>query len=178
VITLLQADARRLPLADGSVHCIATSPPYLGLRQYAGATWEGGDPECDHIARVETPRSSRPQPDGENRRNYFGGGTDEAQTGGRQQFRSVCGKCGARRAGAQIGQEERHDCQAWTRGEILSDPRGSFPNCLYVIAAEATEEQLMDVQRARMERSRRALEEELEVACESDGVVMLARRAQ
>lgn len=31
---LLQADARRIPLADGSVHCVVTSPPYWGLRDY------------------------------------------------------------------------------------------------------------------------------------------------
>lgn len=31
---LIQADARRLPLADGSVHCVVTSPPYFNLRTY------------------------------------------------------------------------------------------------------------------------------------------------
>lgn len=31
---LLQADARHLPIADGSVHCVVTSPPYWGLRDY------------------------------------------------------------------------------------------------------------------------------------------------
>src|SRR5689334_11758315 len=31
---LLQGDARRLPLADQSVHCVVTSPPYYGLRDY------------------------------------------------------------------------------------------------------------------------------------------------
>lgn len=31
---LLQADARRLPVRDGSVHCVVTSPPYWGLRDY------------------------------------------------------------------------------------------------------------------------------------------------
>ena len=32
------SDARHVPLADGSVHCVVTSPPYWGLRSY------GGDP--------------------------------------------------------------------------------------------------------------------------------------
>jgi DNA modification methylase len=36
IATLYHADARRLPLADGSVHCVVTSPPYYGLRKYAG----------------------------------------------------------------------------------------------------------------------------------------------
>lgn len=31
---LLQGDARRIPLADQSVHCVVTSPPYFGLRDY------------------------------------------------------------------------------------------------------------------------------------------------
>src|SRR3989337_1601041 len=32
--TLLQANALRIPLADESVHCVVTSPPYWGLRDY------------------------------------------------------------------------------------------------------------------------------------------------
>ena len=31
---LIQGDARRLPLPDASVHCVVTSPPYWGLRDY------------------------------------------------------------------------------------------------------------------------------------------------
>ncbi len=31
---LIQADARALPLADASVDCVVTSPPYFGLRDY------------------------------------------------------------------------------------------------------------------------------------------------
>ena len=34
ISTLYQADARHLPLADASVHCVVTSPPYFGLRAY------------------------------------------------------------------------------------------------------------------------------------------------
>lgn len=44
-IQLIQSDARRLPLEDESVQCIVTSPPYWGLRKYAGeqeSAW-GGD---------------------------------------------------------------------------------------------------------------------------------------
>ena len=37
-IGLISADARHLPLASDSVHCVVTSPPYWGLRAY------GGDP--------------------------------------------------------------------------------------------------------------------------------------
>ena len=31
---LINTDARQIPLADGSVNCIVTSPPYYGLRDY------------------------------------------------------------------------------------------------------------------------------------------------
>ena len=33
---LAQADAFRLPFADGTYHCVVTSPPYWGLRKYSG----------------------------------------------------------------------------------------------------------------------------------------------
>ena len=31
---ILNTDARHIPLRDGSVHCVITSPPYWGLRDY------------------------------------------------------------------------------------------------------------------------------------------------
>ena len=34
VSTLYHADARQLPIADESVHCVITSPPYFGQRDY------------------------------------------------------------------------------------------------------------------------------------------------
>ena len=37
MITILQADARKIPLADASVDCVVTSPPYWGLRDYGVA---------------------------------------------------------------------------------------------------------------------------------------------
>jgi tRNA G10 N-methylase Trm11 len=36
-LLIVQADARRIPLADAVVQCVVTSPPYWGLRKYAGA---------------------------------------------------------------------------------------------------------------------------------------------
>lgn len=47
---ILQADARHIPLADGSVQCVVTSPPYWGLRRYDGlpdSVW-GGEEGCRH----------------------------------------------------------------------------------------------------------------------------------
>ena len=45
MILRLRADATRIPLADGSVHAVCTSPPYFGLRAYAGVpptVWPDG----------------------------------------------------------------------------------------------------------------------------------------
>ena len=42
---LYQADAREIPLPDRSVHCVVTSPPYWGLRDYGiDATGIGLEP--------------------------------------------------------------------------------------------------------------------------------------
>lgn len=41
-------------MADESVDCCITSPPYWGLRDYGTAEWEGGDAECEHkVGRFE-----------------------------------------------------------------------------------------------------------------------------
>ena len=49
-LLIIQGDARAIPLADSTVQCVVTSPPYWGLRKYSGAQdliW-GGDPTCSH----------------------------------------------------------------------------------------------------------------------------------
>lgn len=49
--TLFNGDCRNMSdLEDGSVQCVVTSPPYWGLRKYAGVPdliW-GGDSLCSH----------------------------------------------------------------------------------------------------------------------------------
>ena len=54
VTRLYQGDARDLPLPDESVHCVVTSPPYWGLRDYGiePSVW-GENPTCDHSFAVE-----------------------------------------------------------------------------------------------------------------------------
>lgn len=45
MILMACADARQIPLADNSVQCVVTSPPYWGLRKYAGnqdLVWPNG----------------------------------------------------------------------------------------------------------------------------------------
>ena len=66
-------------LPDKSVHCVVTSPPYWGLRDYGTAEWEGGNVKCNHIAAIR-------------------GGP----------FKEVCGRCGARRIDSQIGLESEY----------------------------------------------------------------------
>lgn len=44
---LIQADATSLPLADASVHCVVTSPPYWGLRDYGVAGQLGLEKSMD-----------------------------------------------------------------------------------------------------------------------------------
>lgn len=48
--TLYTGDATQTlaALPDASAHCIVTSPPYWGLRDYHTAGWDGGDPTCTH----------------------------------------------------------------------------------------------------------------------------------
>ncbi len=92
-VTLLTGDwvdmLKTLP--GESVHCIVTSPPYYGLRDYGTAQWEGGDPTCDHIVgRFKTPCSDK------QRSNRGSGG---------QQARHQCPKCGAYRIDHQLGLE-------------------------------------------------------------------------
>ena len=46
---IIQGNARYIPLADESVQCVVTSPPYFGLRDYgiAPSIW-GGREDCGH----------------------------------------------------------------------------------------------------------------------------------
>ena len=49
---LYHADARKIPLDDRSVHCVVTSPPYWGLRDYGLGEWIGGDDGCAHKQKM------------------------------------------------------------------------------------------------------------------------------
>jgi DNA modification methylase len=50
-VTVLRGDARRLPLPDGCVDLIVTSPPYYGLRSYT----DGGEHYAGQIGSEATP---------------------------------------------------------------------------------------------------------------------------
>lgn len=90
---------RRLPAA--SVHCVVTSPPYFGLRDYGTGSWSGGDPSCDHVVR-ERRNGLGMVKLGER---YRGGGHKAAQPK-LIQAKDLCPRCGAVRSDGQIGLEE------------------------------------------------------------------------
>jgi DNA modification methylase len=67
-------------LSAASVHCVVTSPPYWGLRDYGTARWVGGKPDCRHIAVAAGRSTARRAP-------------------------AACRRCGARREDRQYGLE-------------------------------------------------------------------------
>lgn len=94
------------------VQTVVTSPPYWGLRDYGTAQWIGGDPTCDHVAKSKPPTVGSSSTlgfpsDGGSRRIGEENSYHKAYT---QQFKDVCGKCGAKRVDLQIGSEPSPDC--------------------------------------------------------------------
>jgi len=83
-------------VGDGSVQCVVTSPPYWGLRDYGTASWDDGDPACDHLPPDEAPNSHKM--------------TSGQKTSHAGRFAGPhCFKCGARRVDSQIGLEQTPD---------------------------------------------------------------------
>ena len=106
-ITLYHGNAldvlRTLP--DESVQACVTSPPYWGLRDYGTARWEGGSASCDHVERRVRPQRDNSGGLVNNRLDSRG---KQAWTEGAagQNYRDICGKCGARRVDQQLGLEK------------------------------------------------------------------------
>lgn len=84
-------------MPDNSVHCVVTSPPYWGLRDYGTATWSGGDPHCDH-------KRSNVRPD-HTGRTITGRGLQASAVSSATPYKDKCGICGAVRIDAQLGLE-------------------------------------------------------------------------
>ena len=122
MIRSLTGDCRDIlpTLADRSVHCIVTSPPYFGLRDYGTAQWDGGEAECDHRQEANGTRNK---------------GRDRAASNGAfhdsprieptlaMPYRDLCGKCGARRIDAQIGLEDTPDAYVATLVAVFREAR-------------------------------------------------------
>lgn len=103
-VQFLTGDCRAMlkTIADESVHCVVTSPPYFGLRDYGTATWEGGRADCDHIQRTHgTEKSTLSE--------YHNGLTPEQVKAHIKRrfmtYKTTCRKCGAKRIDRQIGLE-------------------------------------------------------------------------
>jgi hypothetical protein len=109
------AGLRGLP--DGCVQCCITSPPFYALRDYGTATWEGGSPDCDHKGAPKRTQA------GFNER-YFGRPAgDDKQGELREPYRSLCGKCGARRVDQQIGLEDSPSAYVARLVEVFREVR-------------------------------------------------------
>ncbi len=109
-VKLYQGDVlevlRKLP--SKSVHCCITSPPYWGLRSYATAKWEGGDPNCDHtngFCRGDTAEEGK-------KGDRCGAGSPAPRY-----YKELCEKCGAKSSDLQLGSETSPDRLCWARGE-------------------------------------------------------------
>ena len=93
-------------LPERSVQCCITSPPYFGLRDYGTATWEGGDPACDHgrarKAIGNTPSAKSTLTTNGGRGPKPGDKYSSESQGG---YANDC-PCGARRIDAQLGLEK------------------------------------------------------------------------
>lgn len=80
-------------LPEGSIHCVVTSPPYWGLRDYGTATWIGGDPTCSHKRDSKFSESCST-----GQRNLEGAIGDGI-------YKVECPRCGAKRKDSQLGLE-------------------------------------------------------------------------
>ncbi|UJW29993.1 site-specific DNA-methyltransferase [Saccharothrix sp. AJ9571] len=90
-ITLYAGDATTVlsDLPNRSVHCVVTSPPYWGLRDYGTARWTGGNSACPHLAVLDR-----------------GDNAARAEHSSQQRPNSAkCRHCGARREDEQHGLE-------------------------------------------------------------------------
>ncbi|MGC4052909.1 MAG: site-specific DNA-methyltransferase [Paludibaculum sp.] len=79
-------------LADESVDCCVTSPPYWGARDYETGSWSGGDPDCKHQLRRGL----------QGKTGERAGRRHTAQ----MLYLGTCGRCGAIREDEQIGLEQ------------------------------------------------------------------------
>lgn len=80
------AEAMLKELADNSIQCCITSPPYYGLRDYGTGHWEGGDSTCPHYRANKINES--------NATGHKGMG-EAGQAVGDAIYKTVCPLCGA-----------------------------------------------------------------------------------
>lgn len=103
-------------LEANSVHCIVTSPPYWGLRDYGlePLVW-GGQADCRHKWDGDIVLHQRGRVGS---RSTLEGGSQRPESDDEKQsvnLGAFCSKCGAWKG--QLGMEPLHDCLAWARSE-------------------------------------------------------------
>lgn len=113
MIHLINGDSVSIPLAEGSVHCVAFSPPYYSLRDYGTGKWEGGDPECKHTRSI---KASHKNADFTER---WGNSSGQKKQEKQRDIviNNNCPECGSIYIDRQLGHEQIHDCLAWARNE-------------------------------------------------------------
>jgi len=102
------ATLRTMP--DECTQCCVTSPPYWGLRDYGTATWDGGDPNCDH----STARSRGDD--------ILKGDKQGTSAGSRPNTTKLC-KCGAKRIDQQLGLEQTPEIYVAKMVEVFREVR-------------------------------------------------------
>ena len=100
---IVNADAFRIPLPDGVVQCVVTSPPYWGLRAYSGEqerVWDGAA-DCEHEWETHRQAASGGRNTAENPPNTGGSSTQQAVPNPSRDgvTSSFCQRCGAWRGG-------------------------------------------------------------------------------
>lgn len=96
-------------LPDQSVQMCVTSPPYFGLRDYGTASWDGGDPICQHRVGNQVQDSKAP------------GAIQSGMRPGADA--STCKLCGAKRIDQQIGLEATPDAFVAKLVEVFREVR-------------------------------------------------------
>lgn len=116
-LTIRHGDVRSelAELPADSVHCVVTSPPYWGLRDYGTATWIGGDEGCDHMAGAgghlrDSVASTR-------------GGANKVAEAQAIPYKGRCGKCGAIREDNQLGLEPTPEAYVANMVEVFREVR-------------------------------------------------------
>jgi DNA modification methylase len=99
-LSIFEGDCREVmaTMEPESVHCVVTSPPYWGLRDYGTATWAGGDAGCDHKGAPLASSSSS---------SLAGYSSEHVKVRtNTMPMGATCRKCGATRIDAQLGLEQ------------------------------------------------------------------------
>jgi DNA modification methylase len=124
--TLYVGDVREVlaELPAESVHCVVTSPPYWGLRDYGTGLWEGGNPDCDHQADPKPARKFTNGRDEGVDDEYAGSNLRSWTTRDATVKDGGCPKrCGARRVDQQLGLEPTPELFVQAMVEVFREVR-------------------------------------------------------